>query len=79
MGAANFPAQAHYGDASWVGYRLAELLPLPLTIKQHMLEINDAGVRLSALAQYCEAPGTAAGALTPDRCRRGRPPAADHL
>lgn len=57
VGAANFPAHADYGDASWVGYRLAELLPLPLTIKQHMLEINDAGVRLSALAQYCEAQG----------------------
>ena len=37
---------------SWVGYRLAELLPLPLHIKQSMLEINDAGVRLKVLQQF---------------------------
>ncbi len=52
IGAANFPATTRYDDASWVGYRLAELLPLPLPIKQSMLEINDAGVRLDVLAQF---------------------------
>jgi len=57
VGAGNFPAETHYDDASWVGYRLAELLPLPLAIKQNMLEINDAEVRLAALAQYCERQG----------------------
>jgi hypothetical protein len=31
---------------------LAELLPLPLTIKQTMLEINDPGVRLKVLQQF---------------------------
>jgi len=39
-------------DASWVSYRLAELLPLPLSIKQSMLEINDSEVRLAALMQF---------------------------
>ena len=39
-------------DASWVGYRLAELLPLPANIKQSMLEINDSEVRLTAIAQF---------------------------
>jgi Lon protease-like protein len=57
VGAGNFPAATHYDDASWVGYRLAEFLPLPLAIKQNMLEINDADVRLAALAQYCERQG----------------------
>lgn len=57
VGTGNFPMPVRYGDATWVGYRLAELLPLPLGIKQHMLEINDAGVRLSALAQYCASQG----------------------
>lgn len=52
VGPQNFPAERNYEDASWVGYRLAELLPLPLTIKQSMLEINDAGVRLQVLQQF---------------------------
>ena len=57
IGAGNFPAESRYDDASWVGYRLAELLPLPLAIRQNMLEINDAAVRLAALAQYCQRQG----------------------
>ena len=52
IGPQNFPAERDYGDASWVGYRLAELLPLPLHIKQSMLEINDADVRLKVLHQF---------------------------
>jgi Lon protease-like protein len=57
LGPANFPATTAYDDASWVGYRLAELLPLPLTIKQRMLEVNDANVRLTALNQFLERQG----------------------
>jgi len=52
VGKENFPSTLALGDASWVGYRLAEVLPLPLTIKQSMLEINEAEVRLTALAQF---------------------------
>ncbi len=52
VGPQNFPADGDYDDSSWVGYRLAELLPLPLTIKQSMLEINDAGVRLQVLQRF---------------------------
>ncbi len=52
VGKENFPSDLALGDASWVGYRLAEVLPLPITIKQSMLEINDAEVRLSSLAQF---------------------------
>jgi uncharacterized protein len=52
IGRDNFPSDLALTDASWVGYRLAEILPLPLTIKQSMLEINDAQVRLTALAQF---------------------------
>ena len=52
VGRENFPAALALDDASWVGYRLAELLPLPLPIKQSMLEINDCEVRLQALAQF---------------------------
>ncbi len=53
----HFPAAPAYDDASWVGYRLAELLPLPLTIKQSMLEINDADVRLTVLHKFCAQQG----------------------
>jgi Lon protease-like protein len=55
----HFPRDVHYDDASWVGYRLAELLPLPLSIKQRMLEVNDANVRLAALKQFLERQGLA--------------------
>ena len=52
VGAGNFPESPAWNDASWVGYRLADYLPLPLSIKQSMLEINDAGVRLSVLQKF---------------------------
>lgn len=39
-----------YDDSSWVGYRLAELLPLPVKQRQHLLEISDAQLRLDVIA-----------------------------
>jgi hypothetical protein len=57
VGPQNFPAERDFDDASWVGYRLAELLPLPLHIKQSMLEINDAAVRLEVLQQFLSQQG----------------------
>ena len=51
VGREHFAGEA-LDDASWVGYRLAELLPLPANIKQSMLEINDSEVRLAAIAQF---------------------------
>jgi uncharacterized protein len=57
LGPQNFPGETAYGDASWVGFRLAELLPLPLGIKQSMLEINDAAVRLRVLRGFLEKQG----------------------
>lgn len=38
-------------DAAWVGYRLAELLPLAALEKQHMLEISDPIERLQNLLE----------------------------
>jgi Lon protease-like protein len=57
VGPRNFPADRNFDDASWVGYRLAELLPLPLSIKQSMLEINDAEVRLKVLQKFLSQQG----------------------
>lgn len=39
----------NYDDASWVGFRLAELLPLGDIERQHLLEITDPVERLAAL------------------------------
>ena len=52
IGKESFPDTLALDDASWVGYRLAELLPLPLSVKQSMLEINDSDVRLNVLARF---------------------------
>lgn len=38
-----------YEDASWVGFRLAELLPLGDAERQHLLELTDPLERLAAL------------------------------
>ncbi|HEX7816787.1 LON peptidase substrate-binding domain-containing protein [Dyella sp.] len=38
-----------YDDASWVGFRLAELLPLQIEEQQRMLELNDPVQRLAEL------------------------------
>ena len=40
-----------FDDASWVGYRLAELLPLPLARKQLLLEMEDAVQRLDRITE----------------------------
>lgn len=40
---------ACFDDASWVGLRLAELLPLPLHERQHLLELTDPEERLADL------------------------------
>ena len=44
-----YPVQ-DYGDAGWVAYRLAELLPLSLAQRQYLLELNDVAKRLEILA-----------------------------
>ncbi len=43
-----------YGDASWVSSRLAELLPIGLEQKQHLLQIDDARQRLERLSGIIE-------------------------
>ena len=41
-----------YGDAVWVGYRLAELLPLKRSVRQDMLEMNDTLTRIEILHHF---------------------------
>ena len=45
VGAENFPAPIRLDDAAWVANRLAEILPLPSTVKQQLLELQDAAER----------------------------------
>ncbi|MEO6169752.1 MAG: LON peptidase substrate-binding domain-containing protein [Lysobacter sp.] len=41
--------EAHFDDAAWVGWRLAELLPLEDTQRQQLLQIDDPHERLDRL------------------------------
>ncbi len=51
-GPAHFPAPPAYDDAVWVGYRLSEVLPLKLSVKQDLLEMNDSVTRLRILTEF---------------------------
>ena len=50
-GESNFPAPHDFDDAVWVGYRLSEVLPLKLSTKQNLLEMNDSVERLRILSE----------------------------
>ena len=50
-----FPPPHRYESASWVSYRLAEILPLPLGAKQKLLETEAPLERLTLLARVLEA------------------------
>lgn len=41
----------HYQDATWVSYRLSEILPIPLQQRQYLLELDDALQRLALLQE----------------------------
>ena len=48
-------------SASWVGYRLAEILPVPLSAKQKLLELDGALARLEILYRFLEQRGLVGG------------------
>lgn len=51
-GDARFAAPHAFDNAVWVGYRLSEVLPLKLSIKQNLLEMNDSVTRLRFLTEF---------------------------
>jgi Lon protease-like protein len=54
-------AEPHaFNDAAWVGYRLTEILPVPLVAKQKLLELSDSLGRLAILQRFLESRGLAA-------------------
>jgi Lon protease-like protein len=51
MDAGDFPLPHRLDDAAWVGYRLAEAMPVALEIKQNLLEMTDPHQRLTRITQ----------------------------
>ncbi len=51
-GDAHFPAPHAFDNAVWVGYRLSEVLPLKIKVKQDLLEMNDSVTRLRILTEF---------------------------
>ncbi len=52
IGAERFHPPFRYDDATWVSFRLAEILPLRNDVKQKMLELTDATLRLAVLHKF---------------------------
>ncbi len=52
IGTERFREPLDYGDATWVGFRLAEILPLKSDVKQTLLELTDAALRLGVLHKF---------------------------
>jgi len=52
IGEERFGAPFRFEDPSWVSFRLAEILPLRNDVKQKLLELRDASVRLAILHRF---------------------------
>jgi len=54
FGAERFPSPRRLNDAGWVAFRLAEVLPLELELKQQLLESSDPLARLDRLKEFLQ-------------------------
>jgi Lon protease-like protein len=54
IGTERFSEPLQFEDASWVGFRLAEILPLRADVKQSLLELTDATLRLAILHKFLQ-------------------------
>lgn len=61
VGTDKFHAPVKCDDPTWVSYRLTELLPIKLSAKQRLLEINDAQIRLQTLLAFLKQQGLGDG------------------
>ena len=52
VGATKFEPPFGFDDGVWVGYRLAEIMPIKSGAKQSMLEMNDTKIRLEVLHKF---------------------------
>jgi len=53
-GSEHFPGPLRLNDAEWVGYRLAEILPMDNATRQALLELRDAGERQQRLRRLLD-------------------------
>jgi len=51
IGAEHFPSPQRFDDAAWIGYRLSEVLPISLDVKQQLLRMTDPQARLAQLGK----------------------------
>jgi uncharacterized protein len=51
-GAQRMPEPHAFDDAVWVGYRYAEVLPIPLAARQELLELSDPVSRLEIIFKF---------------------------
>jgi len=54
IGTERFAQPYRFDDATWVGFRLAEILPLRMDVKQKLLELTDATLRLGILHKFLQ-------------------------
>ena len=54
IGAERFVEPFRFDDATWVGFRLAEILPLRVDVKQKLLELTDATMRIAVLHKFLQ-------------------------
>jgi Lon protease-like protein len=57
LGAAGPPPPHRFDDAAWVGCRYCEVLPIPDSARQMLLELDDAGSRLEIVRKFLEQKG----------------------
>ena len=57
IGPEHFPAPHRFDDAAWIGYRLSEVLPISLDIKQQLLQTDDPQARLLRLGEILSQQG----------------------
>lgn len=54
IGEERFASPLRFEDASWVSFRLAEILPLRMEAKQAMLELTDPVARLAVIHKFLQ-------------------------
>jgi len=54
IGPQRFAEPFLYDNATWVGFRLAEILPLRNDVKQKLLEVTDATLRLAVIHKFLQ-------------------------
>lgn len=52
IGSAHLAGEPRFHDAAWVGFRITELLPFSNAVKQKMLELTDARMRIEILHRF---------------------------